>query len=301
MERILITGGEELLARHFARMYRGVYDVRLLCRRPCKAGEFYWNPLRDELDPAALEGVQHIVHAAGVAGVGSRLDLRGRDRLWRERVGGAALIGRHLLVNGGQLESFVNISSTAIYGSGMDPYIHTEASPVGRGFLANLYAGGEEEAYLIEAEALAKRWVSLRMGVVLCGYGGLLPHIAIGSEIGLALLCELGRQLVPWVHVSDAVRTIWLAIENKEMHGAYNVAAPEWTSYREIATLSAELNSGRSIPLPIPRGLWRVVVGASGGPMMNSQRVTTERLEELGFEFRHPDISGALKHIYGAR
>ena len=34
---------------------------------------------------------------------------------------------------------------------------------------------------------------------------------------------------------------------------------------------------------------------------MNSQRVATERLEALGFEFRHPDISGALKHIYGAR
>ena len=56
MERILVTGGEELLARHFERMYRGVYDVRLLCRRPSRAGEFYWNPLRDELDPAALEG-----------------------------------------------------------------------------------------------------------------------------------------------------------------------------------------------------------------------------------------------------
>ena len=299
MERILLTGGEELLARHFERMYRGVYDVRLLCRRPCKAGEFYWNPLRDELDPAALEGVNHIVHMAGLAGEGSRLDIRGRDRLWRERVGGAALIGRYLLATGGQVESFVNISSTAIYGCGMDPYIHTEGSPVGSGILAGLYAGGEEEAYLIEAEALAKRWVSLRMGVVLCGYGGVLPYIAKGGELGLALLCGLGRQLVPWVHVSDAVRSIWLALENREMRGIYNVTAPKWTNYQEIATLSAQLRSGRSLSIPLPRTAWRALVGAWGGPLMHSQRVASERLEELGFEFVHPDILGALKHIYG--
>ena len=299
MERILVTGGEELLARHFERMYRGVYDVRLLCRRPSRAGEFYWNPLRDELDPAALEGVNHIVHTAGIAGVGSRLDLRGRDRLWRERVGGAALIGRHLLASGAQLESFVNVSSTAIYGSGLEPYIHTEASPVGSGFLASLYVGGEEEAYLLEAEALAKRWVSLRMGEVLCGYGGVLPYMAVGGNYGLALLCGIGQQLVPWVHVSDAMRSIWLAIENREMRGVYNVVAPEWVSYREIATLSAQMRSGRSLPLPIPRGVWRAAVGAWGGPLMHSQRVASERIEELGFDYLYPDISGALQHIYG--
>ncbi len=32
---------------------------------------------------------------------------------------------------------------------------------------------------------------------------------------------------------------------------------------------------------------------------MHSQRVASERIEELGFDYLYPDISRALQHIYG--
>lgn len=298
MERVLLTGSTELLTKHFMSVYEGVYDMRLLTRTPSAPNHYYWNPLKDELDPQALERVDHILHIGGSTDSPLSLDVRGRDVLGSYRAGGAALIGRMLMAMGLEIKSFITASSTTFYGSNSSPYIHTESSPSGKDFLAQLHLAGEEEAFILEVEALAKRSVSLRFGNVLCHYDGILPHIAFGSSCGLALIYGSGEQILPWVHVSDAVRILRWAIENHELYGAYNAVAPEWVTYERLTKTAASLRAATACPIHLPMGLLRMVRQELAEQFLHSNRVSSKHIEESGFNFLYPDIYSALISIY---
>lgn len=298
MERVLLTGTNELLTKHFMAVYEGVYDMRLLSKFPSQDNHFYWDPLRDELDPKALEGVDHILHIAGSSYTPTTLDIRSKYLLNTYRSDGTALIGRMLMALGLEVKTFVTASSTTFYGSSYDPYIHTEASTPGKDFLANLHAEGEEEAYILEIESLTKRSVSVRFGNVLCHYGGILPHIALGSNKGLAIIYGMGDQIIPWVHISDAVRTLRYIIENKEMYGPYNCTAPEWVSYKKLTGTAAHVRTGKSVPIHLPKMVLRLMRGELANPFLNSNRVTSHHLIDSGFRFLYPDIQSALHSIY---
>lgn len=299
MDRVLLTGADELLTRHFMAMYEGVYDMRILTRRPKGINEFYWNPFREEVDPKALEGVKHIIHMAGSTRIPTSLNVRSKDLLLNYRANGVALIGRMMMAKGLEVESFITASSTNFYGSECDPYIHTEASLPGEDFMAELHAAAEEETYLLEVEALAKRTVSIRFGQVFCHYGGILPHIAIGADMGIALIYGLGEQILPWVHVTDAVRALWYALENDEMCGAYNCTAPQWASYRKISTTAALVKSGRSIPIHLPKCALRFLHSECADQFLRSNRVSSMHLVRSGFDFVYPELYGALENLYG--
>lgn len=298
MERVLLTGSNEILTRHFMAVYEGLYDMRLLTRHPREDNHFYWNPLKDELDPKALEGVDHIIHVGGSTENPLALDVRHRDVLMSYRAGGTALIGRMLMAMGQEVKSFVTASSTTYYGSYTDPYIHTEASPSGDDFLSQLHSSGEEEAHILEIEQLAKRTVALRFGNILCHYGGILPHIAIGSDLGLAVIYGKGEQIIPWVHVSDGVRLLRWAIDNDNLYGAYNCAAPEWVTYDKLSSTAAYVRRGRTYPIHLPKFLLRIVRQELAEQFLNSNRVSSKHILRSGFEFLYPDILSALSSIY---
>lgn len=298
MDRVLLTGSNELLTRHFMSVYEGVYDMRLLTRHPMADNHFYWNPLKDELDPNALEGVDHIIHVGGSSESPLTLDVHHRDVLISYRAGGTALIGRMLMALGQELETFITVSSTTFYGSDTNPYIHTEASRSGYDFLAQLHSAGEEEAYILEVEALAKRSVALRFGNVLCHYGGILPHIAIGSSRGIAVIYGNGDQIIPWIHVSDAARILRWAIDNDNLYGAYNCVAPDWVTYDQLSSTAAYVRRGRTYPLHLPKCLLRMARGEFSEQFLNSNRISCKHLLQTGYSFLYPDIHSALTSIY---
>lgn len=301
MDRVLLTGADELLTRHFMDMYEGVYDMRLLTHRPRGANDFYWDPMCDEIDPQALEGVEHIVHVAGATRIPSSLDVRSKDLLLSQRANGVALIGRMMMAKGIEVESFITASSANFYGSTCDPYIHTEASLPSEDFLASLHASAEEETYLLEIEALVQRSVAIRFGHIFCHYGGILPHIAACADMGVSLIFGLGEQILPWVHVSDAVRAVRYAIENRDICGAYNCTAPKWASYRKIATTAARMQVGRCIPIHLPKLVLKLMYSDFSNQYLYSNRVSSKHLVKSGFDFLYPDIDSALASIYGRR
>lgn len=298
MERILLTGSNEVLTQHFMALYSGLYDMRLLTRHPKAENHFYWNPLHDELDPKALEGVDHILHLAGSSASPLALDLHQRNLLWSYRAGGTALIGRMLLAQGLEVKTFITGSSTTFYGNHADPYIHTEASAPGDDFLAQLHEAGEEEAYLLEVEALAKRSVTVRFGNILCHYGGVLPHFALGSDKGIALIFGKGEQVIPWVHISDAARTLSWIIRHSDMYDTYNCVAPEWVTYQKLVTTVAYMRSGRTFPIHLPKVCLRTIREELAEQYLHSNRVSSLQLIKSGFTFRYPTIQQALTSIY---
>jgi len=73
MGRIAVTGSSGLIGTALvsALRERGDEAVRLVRRPPRAPDELQWEPTTRRLDPAALDGVDGVVHLAG-AGVGDR-------------------------------------------------------------------------------------------------------------------------------------------------------------------------------------------------------------------------------------
>ncbi|MDN4754381.1 DUF1731 domain-containing protein [Porphyromonadaceae bacterium W3.11] len=298
MERILMTGAGELLAEHFIALYSERYDIRLLTNNPVAGNEYYWDPMADELDPEALDGVDHILHLAGSSLMPISRDVRERDVLQTYRVSSVALIGRMLMARRQKVKSIITASSYLYYGSEYSPYIFTEHSKAGRDFYARMDQAAEEESYILEVEQLAERSAYPRFGNIFCHYGGILPHIAMGSQYGLAISHGLGRQIIPWVHINDACHTLAYIIEHPEMTGPYNCVAPEWITYREISENCAKLRSNRIFPIHLPTRILRFKYGQYADLFLRSRRMSMNRLLNSGFDFEYPDFISAALNIY---
>lgn len=145
--------------------------------------------------------------------------------------------------------------------------------------------------------------VNARLGVVLARHGGalakLLPafQMCVGGRIGP------GSQYMSWIALPDAVRAFEFLISSQPgaqaLRGPVNVTAPQPTRNDELARqLGAVLHRPAACPLPSP--VVDLIFGEMGREtLLCSQRALPKKLEQAGFEFRHPDLQSALRTVLG--
>ena len=64
--KIIISGASGLIGTQLVkRLSANGHDVVRLVRRTAKSGEVQWDPKRGVLDPAALAGVDAVIHLSG--------------------------------------------------------------------------------------------------------------------------------------------------------------------------------------------------------------------------------------------
>ncbi len=188
--------------------------------------------------------------------------------------------------------TFVSILGIGVYGDRGDDLV-AEGEPPGSDWLARVAWLWEEEA--MRAVALDQRVVALRTGLVL-GREGLLDRFVLPMRLYAGGPIGSGKQWVPWIHIDDVVGVFAAAIVNEAMTGAYNNSAPCPVTMSEF---TAEL--GRVLHKPswarVPEPVLRVVVGAGAPAFVSSQRPDVTRLLETGYEFRFPELAGALEDL----
>jgi NAD dependent epimerase/dehydratase family enzyme len=106
-----------------------------------------------------------------------------------------------------------------------------------------------------------------------------------------------GRQWWSWISRRDAVRAFVFAVENAQVHGALNVAAPNPVTNAEFTrTLGRVLH--RPTLLTVPAFALRAVGGEMAGELLlASQRVVPKRLLEAGFNFEEMNLEPALRKL----
>ncbi len=124
----------------------------------------------------------------------------------------------------------------------------TETADAGTGFLADIVRDWEAEA----SKAQALRIVMVRTAMVLGTGGGALP-LDGGSPFRLGLGGRLGsgRQWVPWIHLDDIAQLFLFAVENLDVHGPMNGAAP-WPVRNVDFTRSLAKVVHRPAFIPVP-------------------------------------------------
>jgi uncharacterized protein (TIGR01777 family) len=294
--RIIVAGGSGFLGRALQkRLGEGGHTVLTLTRRP-KPGDsthILWQP-DGTVGPwaEALNGVDAVINLAG-EGIAD-----GRWSAARKK----ALRDSRLLPTRSLVAAFQRMSrppSTLVSASGVDYYgdrgdeIVTEATPSGADFLATLCVEWEREA---EQASPIARVAMLRSGVVLHATGGALARMLLPFRLGLGGRLGSGRQYLPWIHRDDWTRLVEWILATATCRGAFNATAPNpATNAAFTRGLGQALR--RPAVVPIPALALRVALGELAGVLLSSKRAIPARAQEMGFEFRFPEIESALSQL----
>lgn len=153
----------------------------------------------------------------------------------------------------------------------------------------------EDAAARVEAAGL--RTVRLRIGLVLDRAGGLLGRMLTPFRLGLGGPFGAGQHWMSWIHRDDLVRLISHCIATQDISGPVNATAPAPVRNRDFArSLGKALH--RPAILAVPALPLKLALGQFAEELLlGGQRVYPARVEASGFEFRYPELDGALSAI----
>lgn len=297
-QRIAISGASGLVGSQLVPFLRaGGHDVaRLVRRRASGADEIFWDPATEQIDAASLEGMDAIIHLAGVSIAGGRWTTARKAAILSSRLQGTSLLAETLARLQRPPRVLISASGIGYYGdAGSAPL--TEESPLGDGFLAGVCRAWEEAT--APAAASGIRVVLPRFGVVLAGSGGLLSRLVPAFRFGLGGPLGSGEQFMSWIALDDLLGVLLQAIADDRLIGPVNAVAPQAVNNRAFAeTLGRVLSRPAVLRAPAPA--LRLVAGELVDELLlASQLARPARLEEVGFPFAFPTLEDALRHELG--
>jgi uncharacterized protein (TIGR01777 family) len=298
--KVLVTGSNGLVGRAVVSELTGAghYVIRLVRSNPDRArGDLVWDPVSGRLERPKLEGLDAVVHLAGEPVMG--LWTKGKKhRIYRSRVQPTEFLAEALAGLTSRPKVFLTASAVGFYGHGGDRWL-LETEPAADSFLANVCQDWEK-ATAIAANA-GIRVVNLRIGLVLSPHGGALRSLLPVFKTGLGGTLGSGNQYWSWIAITDLSRAITHALEKTSLSGPVNAVAPLPVTARDFArTLARTL--GRPAFFPVPSFLLKLLPGGMGREMfLNSQRVSSEKLQKSGFVFEQPELERALQALTGPR
>ncbi len=293
--RIAVTGSSGLIGTALrTRLTGSGHTVVRVVRGGADPGDISWDPSNGEIDPAALSGVDAVIHLAG-AGIG---DHRWTDEYKRtileSRTRSTNLISEAIAATTVRPRVLLSASGIGFYGSRGDQVLD-ERSERGDGFLADVCSAWESSTGV--AEAAGVRVAHLRTGIVLSPEGGALKKQLPLFKLGLGGRFGSGEQWQSWISLDDEIAAIEHLLTS-DVAGPVNLAAPAPVTNAEFArTLASVL--GRPSFLPVPSFGPKLLLGSEAAEelLFVSQRVTPAVLSEDGFTFAHPDLEGALRAL----
>jgi hypothetical protein len=120
-------------------------------------------------------------------------------------------------------------------------------------------------------------------------------RVGVGGRIGD------GRQWMAWITVDDLIALFLHALKTESVRGAVNAVAPNPVTNADFTrALGAVLK--RPTLFPVPAYVVRTVFGQMGEELLlSSNRAVPKAALASGFQFRYPEIRGALEHVLKSR
>lgn len=291
--RVAVTGASGLIGSALvpALRERG-HDVLRLVRRAASApDEVRWDPETGEVDLAALNGIDGVVHLAG-AGVGDKRWTPAYKRtILLSRVNGTDTIARAMAHLEPKPRVLVSGSAIGYYGDTGDRAV-TEASPQGSGFLADVVAQWEAAAQ--PAQDAGIRVAFARTGLVVSDEGGAWKRLLPIFRVGLGGKIGSGSQYWSFISLRDEVTALITLLEDESYSGPVNLTAPTPVTNADVTAAMGRV-LGRPTILPVPAFALKIALGEFSSDVLGSQRVLPEVLEGHGFTWADPSIDDAIR------
>ena len=296
--KVLVTGSTGLVGSALVPFLEtdGHEVARLVRSAVQRESDIQWNPKTRAIETARLEGIDGVVHLAGENIASRRWSQKQKARIRDSRVEGTEFLCETL--KGLEKPPKVLISASAIgyYGNQGDPRLD-EDSPPGTGFLPDVCVAWE--AATGPAVEKGIRVVNLRFGIILSPGGGPLGKMLPFFRMGLGGVVGDGEQFMSWISLDDVLGVIRRSLVTDTLRGPVNTVSPQPVTNREFTkTLGRVLH--RPTLFPLPAFAARLILGEMADELLlASARVQPKKLLDVGYEFRTPDLVGALRHVLG--
>ncbi|MEZ4797538.1 MAG: TIGR01777 family oxidoreductase [Flavobacteriaceae bacterium] len=300
MQRILITGATGLVGKEIVKQcHNQNIAVHYLSTSKSKLKDkpnykgFYWNPSFGEIDVNCFEGVEVIINLAG-ATIAKRWTNAYKEEILKSRVEALQLLYNTIKTKNITLKHLVSASAIGIYPDSLTQYYDEDFNDFDDRFLAKVVTSWENEAD--QFKSLNIKVSKIRIGIVLSKQGGALPQLVkpikwfVGSTLGS------GNQWQSWIHIED-LAAIFMYVVNNTFEGIFNGVAPNAVTQREmVKSIAKEVK--RPILLPaVPSFVLKFVLGEMSTLVLESQRVSSKKIEDLGFTFKYYQLQPALEDV----
>jgi uncharacterized protein (TIGR01777 family) len=298
-KHILVTGGTGLIGKLLTdKLLNHGYKVSHLSRRPgndLRVKTFIWDVGKNEIDDRCIDGVDMIIHLAGAGIADKRWSDKRKKELIESRTHSIALIYKVIKDQPNRVSTVISASATGYYSDRGDELLTEESQPADD-FLGQCCI--EWEKAVDNGKSLALRIVKFRTGVVLHKKGGALPQMALPVKLGLGSPFGNGKQWIPWIHWEDVVDLYLHAVENTSLSGVYNMVAPRPVTNKQLTqAIAKQLHKPMWLP-NVPAFVFKFLLGEMSVVVLGSTKVSPQKIENEGFIFKYPDLTGAFNEIY---
>jgi len=255
-------------------------------------------PRRDngDLDVAALDGADAVIHLAGEGVAAHRWSPDQKRRVVESRTRGTTAVAEAIASGSATPKVLLSASAVGYYGDRGDEVL-TEDSTHGGGFLADVCV--QWEAATAPASAAGIRVAHLRTGIVVGRSGGAVAKTLPLFKLGLGGRLGSGKQYWSWISLTDEIAAILFLLDH-DVSGPVNLTGPEPVTNAEF-TKSVGRALHRPAFLPVPKFGPALVLGreAANEVALFSQRAIPKALLDAGYEFRHPTVDEATRAELG--
>lgn len=297
---VLITGATGLVGKALVKKcLQNGFNVHYLTTRKSKIKlqenykGFYWNPQLEIIDVSCFEGVNIIINLAG-SSIAQRWTKASKSLILSSRKKGLELLHSSIETHDFPVKHIISASAIGIYPDSKTRYYEEDFQGTDISFLRTVVRSWE--GALKAFNALGVKTTALRIGIVLDKHEGALPKISgpIKGYIGSAL--GSGDQWQSWIHIDDLVRMFMFVLDSS-LEGVFNAVAPNPVQQKDFVKSVANVLK-RPIFFPkVPEFILNFALGEMSAIALESQRVSAQKIQDLGFEYDFHELDAALKDL----
>jgi uncharacterized protein len=294
---VLIAGASGLVGSRLTQLLqeKGYRTIALSRKEDLSKGIYGWNPEMGSINDEAVRQADFVINLAGSGIADGRWTATRKKSIIDSRVKGAAVLKEAFLRTGKSPECYLSAAAIGFYGNSGEREMTETDTPVDNTFKVETSILWEKAAQ--EIADLGIRTFILRIGIVLSTDGGALKEIIKPLHFGLGAYFSDGRAWYPWVHIDDVCRMYIWAIENPSISGIYNGVTPNNVRNLDLVKQTAKAMKQWAIFMPAPAFVLRIVFGEMADVILDSTKVSAEKLQKAGFKWLFPDLDSALKDL----
>lgn len=291
-KKIVLAGGTGFIGKYFAERFKALdYEIIIISRN---SAHIQWEN-QTEIENA-INGAAMLINLAGKS-VNCRYNQKNKDEILTSRTATTKILGDSILNCENPPALWINSSTATIYRHAMDKPMTEIDGEIGTGFSVDVATKWEKSFF--DFQLPQTRQIALRMAIILGKGGGVMKPFVNLVRFGLGGSQGSGKQMFSWLHVEDLFNIILFLQNQKDLNGVFNCSAPTPVN-NDTLMRALRKTMQASIGLPSPEWMLKigaVLIGTETELILKSRWVIPDRLQKAGYQFKFPDINGALNDI----
>lgn len=303
--KIVLAGGSGYLGQVLAAYYLNKSKEIIVLSRKAKSPHsnvkyIQWDGKTKGDWVQHLDNCDMLINLSG-KNVNCRYTAKNREEIFRSRLEPTEILGKAIAELKSPPKLWINLGSSTIYRHADDHYQDEAGGETGSGFSVEVCKAWEKIFWIPQLPLTRK--IILRTAVVIGKRSQIMPRLINLVRFGLGGRQGNGKQYISWLHEEDFARiTEWIHMNGKNGE-IYNCASPHAVTNEEFMKV---LRKALKIPFGLPSPKWLLEIGAffigtETELVLKSRWVYPKKLLENGFEFKYPELEGAVREIVGGK